>query len=115
MDEKEVMINPCYILGTALLFKNSLDRMFLDRINGELSKDYEVDLSEKNIVASIKEWKDFFRLTEDNKVVLTKEAVCNKFLVRFLFCDVLDKELYDKLVQVILNKKEKTKKLRFPK
>ena len=116
MNEKEIMIDPCYIIGTALLFKNSLDREFFDRVGSRLSTVYDVDLSEKSVLSSVREWKDFFRLTPDNRVILTKEAILNKMMTRFLFSDSLEPHVYDDVVAAILNKeKNNTKILRFPK
>ena len=118
MDEKDIMIDPCYIIGTALLFRNSLDREFFDRVGSRLSVEYDVDLSEENVFSSVNEWPDFFRITGDNRVILTKEAILNKTMVRFLFSESLEEEVYQKVVAAILNKKieqSHTKILRFPK
>lgn len=116
MNEKEIMIDPCYIIGTSLLFRNSLDREFFDRVGSRLSEKYDIDLSEKSVLSSVREWKDFFRLTPDNRVILTKEAILNKVMTRFLFSDSLEQQVYDDVVAAILNKEKSTTKiLRFPK
>lgn len=118
MDEKEIMIDPCYIIGTALRFKKSLNREFFERVEKELSKEYDVDLSLNNIIESVYEWKDFFRLTNDGRVIFTEYAIKNTFYVDYLFCNALEPEIYQKVVDVILNKKPKNNKtivLRFPK
>ena len=55
MDEKEIVIDSCYVIGTCLLYKNYIDRILLDRIQSELSPYYEVDLSETKVASSIEE------------------------------------------------------------
>ncbi len=119
MDEKEIVIDSCYVIGTCLLYKNYIDRILLDRIQSELSPYYEVDLSETKVASSIEEWKDFFRLSKEGNIILTKEGVCNKSLIRYLFADALEPEIYNRLLDAILNVKKdmssKTKVLKFPK
>lgn len=118
MDEKEIMIDPCYIIATSLMYKNSLNREFFERVEKELSKEYDVDLSLNNVRESVYEWKDFFRVTDDGRVIFTEYAIKNKFFVDYIFCNALEDEVYKKVVDAILNrkpKKEKTIVLRFPK
>lgn len=118
MSEKDIMINPCYVIGTALIYKNSLDRPFFDRVESELSKYYDIDLSEESISNSVKEWKDFFRMTDDGRVILTESSLKDKTLIRILFVSALQDKVYDDVESAILNKKVekgKTKMLRFPK
>lgn len=118
MNEKEIMIDPCYVIGTALIYKNSLDRPFFDRVESELSKYYDIDLSEKSVISSVEEWKDFFRMTSDGRVILTEPSIKDKTLIRILFVSALQGKVYDDVESAILNKKVnkgKTKILRFPK
>ena len=118
MDEKEIMIDPCYIIAIALMYKKSLNGEFFSRIQKELSKEYDVDLSLNNVIESVYEWKDFFRLTNDGRVIFTEYSIKNKFYIEYLFCNALEDEVYKKVVDVILNKKpnkEKTIVFRFPK
>ena len=90
MDEKDIMIDPCYVIGTALIYKNSLDRAFFDRVESELSKNYDIDLSEKSVSSSVLEWKDFFRMTDDGRVILTEPSLKDKTLIRILFVSSLE-------------------------
>ena len=69
---------------------------------------------------TVLEWQDFFRFNGEGNVILTKEGLLNKELVRYLFADALEPEIFDKLLNAILNVKEeqvptKAKVLRFPK
>ena len=117
MDNKTFMLDVCYVIGNALLYKNSLDRDFFDRVEKELSKYYEVDLSEQNVLKCVSEWLDFFRFSDSGEVIFTKGALENKDLVKCLFCDMLNPTIYRNLTQVILNKEIKTAKilkLKFP-
>ena len=117
MDEKDIVIDACYIIGTALRFKKALDRTFFDRVADELSKDYEINLSEECVNSSISEWHDFFCITSDNKVILKPEVEQDKWLIKYLFSDALEPEIYEKVLNAIFNKsiKQKQKTLRFPK
>ena len=118
MNEKGIMIDPCYVIGTALIYKNSLDRTFFDRVESELSKNYDIDLSEKSVISSVEEWKDFFKITSDGRVILTESSLKDKTLIRILFVSAFEDKVYEDVESAILNKKvnkDKTKILRFPK
>ena len=117
--EKDIVVDSCYIVGTCLLYKNSVDRNLLNRLQVQLSKYYEVDLSPEKITATVLEWRDFFRFNQSGEVILTKEGLLNKRLVRCLFSDALEPEISDRLLNAILNTKKepintKTKILKFP-
>lgn len=118
MEGKEIVVDACYVIGTALLFKKSVDRKLLDRVEKELSIYYEIDLSPEKVLQTIKEWKDFFQLDNQGDVVLTETSKLDKTFIRLLFADGLDQEIYDKILNSIFNitKKQpsKTKILRFP-
>ena len=118
--EKDIIVDSCYVVGTCLLYKNFVDRDLLNRIQIRLSQYYEIDLSKEKINYTVLEWQDFFRFNGEGNVILTKEGLLNKELVRYLFADALEPEIFDKLLNAILNVKEKqvptkAKVLRFPK
>lgn len=112
----DIEVDACYVIGTALLYKNSVNRELLNRVEKRLSCFYDVDLSEEKVNSTVTEWKDFFRFNENGNVILTKEGLLNKGLVRFLFADGLEPEIYDRVFKTIMNIEEKKIKiLRFPK
>ena len=106
MDKQK--IDTCYIIGTCLLYKKSVDRVLLNIIEKELSNDYEVDLSDEKVMSAVIEWKDFFTFDIKGNIILTKEIKNSKYLVKCLFTDVLDLDIYNKLLEIIFNVTEKT-------
>ena len=118
--EKDIVVDSCYVIGTCLLYKNYVDRNLLNRIQARLSKYYEIDLSIGKVSATVFEWNDFFRFNQEGNIILTKDGLLNKKLVRYLFADALEPEIFDKLLNAILDVKEehistKNKILKFPK
>lgn len=117
MDKKNIAT--CHIIGTCLLYKKSVDRVLLNRLENELSGDYEIDLSDERIMSAVTEWKDFFTFDNKGNIILTKEIKNSKYLVKCLFTDVLDLDTYNKLLEIIFNVSEKNyskvKLLKFPK
>lgn len=76
-------------------------------------------MSPGKIADTVLEWRDFFRFNQSGEVILTKEGLLNKRLVRSLFSDALEPGISDRLLSTILNiKKEptnaKAKILKFP-
>lgn len=118
MEEKDIVVDACYVIGTALLFKKSVDRQLLNRVEQELSLYYEINLSEEKVSASVEEWKDFFRFDSEGNVVLTSISQMDKTLIRILFADGLEPEIYEKVLNSIFHigekKLSKTKILKFP-
>lgn len=105
MDKQNIAA--CYIIGTCLVYKKSVDRILLNRIEKELSCNYEIDLSDELIMSAVSEWKDFFTFDDKGNIILTKEIKDSKYLVKCLFTDVLELETYNKLLEIIFNVSEK--------
>lgn len=99
-------IDDCYIIGTALLYLNEISFDRLDKIKSNLFRQFiNVKLTPESITQTVLEWHDFFEITDNNTISLTKGASTNKILVEMIFYDVLDRNIRECILDSIFNYK----------
>lgn len=93
------------IIGTSLLYKNSVDYETLCAIRDILYKinnNYEILLTKEDVKNSVAYWNDFFRFTVEEKIILTESGFYSKRLISQIFFKTLEpssqKDLFESIM-----------------
>ena len=97
-------LDDCYVIGTSLLYLDKFSNERAEQIKNNLMESgIDTMLTDESISATVSEWKDFFEITKDHDVVLTKGAKQNQGLVFMIFHGVLPGETREILMSSIFN------------
>ncbi|MDD6879720.1 MAG: hypothetical protein PUD59_05845 [bacterium] len=97
--DKKIIVDTSSIIGFSLVHFKSISYFELNLIKNEMKKrndKYVINLDINDIDNSILEWRDFFKINEDNRIELIDKKADKLFY--FIFLDLLDDSVKNDLL-----------------